>query len=384
MDVNKPIIIKTVNRLLHQAIEEEVSSIHCEFSRESGLSVAWKRHEQLTPVAVFVEPMAEDVKDYLHALLKWPRGKILDPKTISITTDLGKISLQAWGLATKDGEKIVLTLKEAGGDLIPLDSLGFNNEHLALLKPAIATSGLVIITGPSGSGKTTTAYAILSALNANKANVYSIEETPAHNLPGINQLVCPKGLDWPMLFRTLDKQDADIIYLDINESIPPANELTLLATKKLVIINLDASSISDCLAKLDLGAGVSKINLIINQVLARQLCPHCGFSYKLDQATFNELVKDFGILDQDLIGLDLYHNAGCATCNHSGYLGHVGLFEMLAPSPELKQLLANNLSASTKTKINEEIALSILEDGFIKAFQGLITAEELKKKAVSF
>lgn len=379
-----PIIIKTVNRLLHQAIEEEVSSIHCEFTREDGLSVSWMRHGQLTPVAVFTEPLAEGVKDYLHTLLKWPRGKILDPKTISITTDLEKISLQAWGLATKDGEKIVLTLKEAGGELVPLDSLGFNNEHLALLTRAITTSGLVIITGPSGAGKTTTAYAILSALNANKANVYSIEETPKANLPGINQLVCPKGLNWPMLFRTLDKQDADIIYLDINESIPPAHELSLLATKKLVIINLDASSISDCLAKLDLGAGATKINLIINQVLARQLCSHCGFSYKLDQATFDELVKDFGILDQDLIGLDLYHNSGCANCNHSGYLGHIGLFEMLVPSQELKQLLANNLSASTKEKINKEIALSTLEDGFIKALQGLITVEELKKKAVSF
>lgn len=376
-----PIIIKTVNRLLHQAIEEEVNSIHCEFTRATGLSVSWMRHGQLTPVAVFAEPMAEDVKNYLHTLLKWPQGKILDPKTISITTDLGKISLQAWGLATKDGEKIVLTLKEAGGELIPLDSLGLNNEHLALLKPAITTSGLVIITGPSGAGKTTTAYAILSALNANKANIYAVEKTTTQDLPGINQLVRPKGFDWPMLFRTLAKQDADIIYLDINESIPSADELTLLATKKLVLVNLDAPSISDCLAKLDLGGGATKINLIINQVLARQLCPHCGFSYKLDQATFDELVKDFGILDQDLIGLDLYHNAGCATCNHSGYLGHIGLFEMLAPSVELKQLLANNLSAPTKEKINEEIALSILEDGFIKALQGLITVEELKRIA---
>jgi len=376
-----PIIIKTVNHLLHQAIEEEVSSIHCEFTREAGLSVSWMRHGQLAPIASFAEPMAEDVKDYLHTLLKWPQGKILDPKTISITTNLGKISLQAWGLATKDGEKIVLTLKEVGSELIPLDSLGLNNEHLTLLKPAITTNGLVIITGPSGAGKTTTAYAILSALNANKANVYSIEKSATQDLPGINQLALPKGLDWTMLFRTLDKQDADIIYLDINESIPPAHELTLLATKKLVIVNLDASSMSECLAKLNLGAGVTKINLIINQALARQLCPHCGFSYQLDQATFDELVKDFGILDQDLIGLDLYHNAGCATCNHSGYLGHIGLFEMLAPSPELKQLLANNLSASTKEKINEEITLSILEDGFIKAFQGLITVEELKKIA---
>lgn len=375
-----PIIIKTVNRLLFQAIEEGASAIHCEFISGVGLSVSWSRHGEMTEVASFDEPLALGIKNYLYELLKWRRGAVAEAKTISITTNSHKISLQAQGLNTRNGEKIILNLKTAGNDLIPLDSLGLNNEHLNLLKPAITTSGLVIITGASGAGKTTTAYAILSALNANRANVYAVEDATGHDLAGINQLSRPRGLSWPMLFRTLEKQDADIIYLDINDSIPPAPDLSLLATRRLVIVSLDANSIGECLDKLNLGSGVAKINLIINQSLARCLCPHCAFSYQLDQPTFDELVKDFGILDQDLVGLNLYHNTGCEFCQHSGYIGHIGLFEMLAPSADLKQLLTRNgLTNETKNRINSEVTLSLLEDGFIKALQGLITVEELRK-----
>jgi type II secretory ATPase GspE/PulE/Tfp pilus assembly ATPase PilB-like protein len=206
-----------------------------------------------------------------------------------------------------------------------------------------------------------------------------VEEVASQDLPGINQLSRPAGVSWPMLFRTLDKQDADIIYLDINDSVPPAHDLSLLAQRKLVVVNLTANSIGECLAKLNLGSGVNKINLIINQALARRLCPHCAFAYKLDRPTFDELVKDFGTLDEDLVGLELYHNAGCEVCNHSGYIGHLGLYEMLAPSTELKQLITNlGLTNAVQTKINADITLSLPEDGFIKALQGFITVEELK------
>lgn len=369
-----PIIIKAVNRLLLQAIEEEVKALHWEFPRDGSLSVSWLRHGQLEAVAGFAKPLSTGIKNYLNRLIKQPATNI------TVATPAGQISLRASRLPIKGGEKIVLNLKPTGGDLIPLNCLGLNNEHLALLKPAITASGLVIITGPSGAGKTTTAYAILSALNANRANVYAVEDMAGQDLPGINQLSRPPGLSWPMLFRTLEKQDADIIYLDINDSIPPAHDLTILATRRLVIVSLDASSISDCLTKLNLGSGVNKINLIINQALARRSCPHCAFSYQLDRPAWDELVKDFGTLDEDLIGLDLYHNSGCEICNHSGYVGHLGLYEMLAPDMELKQLITNvGLTNAVQSKIQADITLSLPEDGFIKALQGFITIEELKR-----
>jgi type II secretory ATPase GspE/PulE/Tfp pilus assembly ATPase PilB-like protein len=376
---NKPVIIKAVNRILHQAIADEASALHCDFNRDDGLNIIVIQHGQAKEVANFSGIQARDMINYLAQLIKWTIGPIYESKTISLTTDLGKINLEAQGLATKNGTKIILNFKPKGNELIPLDSLGLNNEHFNLLKPAITFTGLVIITGPSGAGKTTTAHAILSALNANRANVYAVENYNQQTLPLINQLSRPKGLSWAMLFRNLEKQDADIIYLDLNGSLPEAHDLYLLSTRRLVIISLEANSIAECLSKLNLGVGANKINLIINQALIRQSCPKCGFSYQLDQPTYDELIKDFGMLDQDLIGLDLYHNTGCVACHHSGSLGHIGLFEMLIPSPDLKKLLVSGVSSKAELKIKEEVNLSLLEDGFVKALQGLVTVEELKK-----
>lgn len=376
---NKPVIIKAVNRLLHQAIADETSALHCDFNHDDGLNIMAMQHGQSKEVANFSPVQGRDMIDYLAQLIKWTPSHVYESKAISLTTDLGKINLEAQGLATKNGTKIILNFKPKKSELIPLDSLGLNNEHFNLLKPAITSTGLVIITGPSGAGKTTTAHAILSALNASRANVYAVESYSQQKLPGINQLSRPKGLSWAMLFRNLEKQDADIIYLDLNGSLPEAHDLYLLSTRRLVVISLEANSIKECLSKLNLGVGANKINLIINQALIRQSCPYCGFSYRLDQPTYDELTKDFGLLDQDLIGLDLYHNIGCPACQHSGSLGHIGLFEMLAPSQDLKKLLVSGVSSKAELKINEEISLSLLEDGFVKALQGLVTVEELKK-----
>ncbi len=381
MSLDKPLIVKTVNRLLLNAIEEGVNFIHCEFINGDGLNIAWLKEGRLNEIACFTEPLSEDIKNYLHALFHWTSQRFLSPTTITLTTDSGKINLHAQGLATKNGEKIIINLKSTDGAVIPLASLGLNNEHLSLLKTAITSNGLVVITGPHNSGKTTTAYAILTALNANRANIYTIENVIGKKLLGINQLSRPRGLSWSMLFRTLEKQDADIIYLDATDDcLPSSSELSSIINRRLLILNLEATSIDNCLAKLNLGQGTAKINLIINQRLVRRLCPHCVFNYQLDQTIFNELIKDFGSLDQELIGLNLYHNGGCNLCQHSGYSGYLGLFEMLLPSTDLKQLLINGgVSAQAQALINEEVTLSLLEDGFVKALQGLVTVEELKK-----
>jgi type IV pilus assembly protein PilB len=300
-----------------------------------------------------------------------------------------------------DGEKAVLRLLPDTAQQLSLEQLGFQPQSYEIVKRNISKPhGMILVTGPTGSGKTTTLYTILQILNKPEVNISTVEDPVEYKMPGINQCqVQPKiGFTFASALRAFLRQDPNIILVgEIRDNETADIAINAAMTGHLVLSTLhtnDAATTIPRLTDMQIPTFLiaSTLNLVIAQRLVRKICKNCIESYKLDKRMIDELEKQFNIpeLEKNLVQLGylpkgqkltqvlFYRGRGCQQCDNSGYKGRLGIYETLEVDETISELI-------TKRAEKEEIhnvavkngMLTIVQDGFIKAKQGITTIEEV-------
>lgn len=404
ISVSKEIpITRIVDTLLEHAIIEGASDIHIE-PEEKDVLVRYRIDGILHNVMTLPKNIQPGLISRIKILsnLKVDEHRLPQDGRFKIKSETYKVSFRVSIIPTFDGEKIVMRLLNEKSQTLTLEQLGFQNKPFDVVKKNIEKPhGIILVTGPTGSGKTTTLYTVLNILNTPKVNISTIEDPIEYRMRGVNQSqVNPKiGFTFASGLRSLLRQDPDIIMVgEIRDQETAEIAIHSAMTGHLVLSTIhtnDAVSTIPRLTEMGVPAFLisSTLNLIIAQRLVRRICPDCIQSYNLDEKMIDELKKHFDInkiletLEREKIisnkknGLKellFYRGKGCNKCRDTGYKSRIGIYEVLENENKLSNLISQNLSIE---KIKEytlsKNMLTMVEDGFIKAKNGITTIEEI-------
>jgi type II secretory ATPase GspE/PulE/Tfp pilus assembly ATPase PilB-like protein len=280
-------------------------------------------------------------------------------------------------------------LRKSGG--IPtLPDLGLRGISLKSLETAILRPhGIIIVCGPTGSGKTTTLYSVLSRLNTTRINIASLEDPVEYEIPGVNQVqINPAvGLTFASGLRSFLRQDPNIILVgEIRDKETTDLAIQAALTGHLVFSTLHTSSAAGALPRLlDLGAEgfllASTVNAIIGQRIVRKICSHCKESYPIPPQLLAEIKLILGPLFPSNEA-KLYRGKGCIECASLGYMGRVGIYEVLPATEKISRLITERASeqALEKQAVSEGM-ITMKQDGYLKVLQGETTFEEVLRVA---
>ena len=287
------------------------------------------------------------------------------------------------------GEKVVLRLLTSHYRQFGLTDLGMSELALDRVKTGFEKPyGMILSTGPTGSGKTTSIYAILKILNTREKNIATIEDPVEYEIDGINQIqVNPKtNLTFAEGLRSILRQDPDIIYVgEIRDEETAGIAINSAMTGHLVLSTLHTNDAATALPrlidmKIEPFLVASCINIIIGQRLVRKICDRCKVSYIEDPAILAkhfrpELIKKYF---PDGKEVRVYKGKGCNVCHLTGYVGRVGIFEVLEVTDAIKDLVTQKADSSVVAKkAIEEGMMTMMEDGLTKIQLGVTTTEEV-------
>jgi type IV pilus assembly protein PilB len=396
-------VIRIVDTLLEYAIFENASDIHIEPS-EKEIVVRYRIDGILREVMTLPKTAQAGIVARIKILsnLKLDEHRLPQDGRFKINSDNYKVAFRVSIMPVFDGEKVVMRLLNESGQILSLEQLGFQKRSYDLVKANInKPHGMILVTGPTGSGKTTTLYTVLNILNTPEVNIATVEDPVEYRMTGVNQSqINPKvNFTFAAGLRALLRQDPDVIMVGEIRDLETA-EIAIHAamTGHLVLSTLHTNDAVSTLPRLqDMGIAsfliATTLNVIVAQRLVRKICPDCIYSYNLSKETIKELENRFnissildsltreGILassDMELSELLFYRGKGCKRCNNSGYKGRIGIYEVLDNTAELQKLIMQKSSAQQlQEQAENQKMLTMIEDGFIKAKNGITTIEEV-------
>jgi general secretion pathway protein E len=346
LDANDSHIVTIVDWLLQYAYHQRASDIHIEPRREQG-NIRFRIDGVLHTVYQMPLPILIAVTSRVKALGRMDvveKRRAQDGRVKTKTPEGQEVELRLSTMPTAFGEKLVMRIFDPQVLLHSLSELGFTKGDAKHWREMTAqTHGIVLVTGPTGSGKTTTLYSTLKALADPGLNLCTIEDPIEMVVPSFNQMQVNHdiGLDFSSGVRTLMRQDPDIVMVGEIRDLETA-EMAIQAslTGHLVLSTLHTNDAPTAITRLmDLGVPPYLINATLNGVVAqrlvRTLCPHCKKEGKVEPAAWDALTKPWSVPQPQKVSLPV----GCGKCRHTGYLGRVGLYEILRLGPELKALV---------------------------------------------
>ncbi|MGF1758445.1 type IV-A pilus assembly ATPase PilB [Photobacterium sagamiensis] len=377
-------VTRYINQVLLEAVRKNASDIHFEPYEES-YRIRFRcdgiLHQHATPPAHLSRRLSTRLK-VMSKLNIAERRQPQDGRIKLKLTPTLAVDLRVSSLPTLWGEKIVLRILDGSSASLDIDLLGYNakqkQDYLAALEQP---QGMILMTGPTGSGKTVSLYTGLKILNTDERNVSTAEDPVEINLPGINQvhINTQVGLGFAEALRSFLRQDPDIVMVgEIRDIETAAIAVKAAQTGHLVLSTLHTNSAAETITRLT-NMGIedfnlaSSLSLIIAQRLARRLCKHCKQEHQLDAITRDKLViPQHQVIYQANI-------LGCDDCN-KGYLGRVGIYEVMTFSRELAQALV----AGASTLELEEIACKqgmqcLQQSGIEKLTDGVTSLAELQR-----
>jgi type IV pilus assembly protein PilB len=397
-------IINIVNSILEHAVFENASDIHIEPS-EKEVIIRYRVDGMLKQVMTLPKTVKNGIIARMKILsnLKIDEHMVPQDGRFKIQIQDEKFSFRVSIMPVYDGEKIVLRLLHEGQKPLNLEQLGFLPKAEELIRSAITKPhGMILVTGPTGSGKTTTLYSILGILNTSNVNISTIEDPIEYHVSGINQSQTNTrvGYDFATGLRAFLRQDPDIIMVgEIRDKETAEIAIHASMTGHLVLSTLHTNDAPTTLPRLlDMGIPPFLIaftaNIIFAQRLVRKICDHCKKEYKLEKKAVAELNKiaDIGRLstffeslnipfskkEKSFDSLTFFHGEGCRKCGKSGYKGRVGIYEVMEITEPMKRKINERANAlEIKEEAIKEGMVTILEDGIIKAKQGITTIEEV-------
>ncbi|OGP76544.1 MAG: hypothetical protein A2V86_05095 [Deltaproteobacteria bacterium RBG_16_49_23] len=287
------------------------------------------------------------------------------------------------------GENVVLRILDQSSPLLTLEDLGFSEEMLAQFRQLIRkTTGILLVTGPTGSGKTTTLYASLNMINSVDKNIITIEDPVEYRLSLIRQTqVNPKaGITFATGLRSILRQDPDVIMVgEIRDLDTSQVAIQAALTGHLVLSTLHTNDATEAITRLlDIGVEPylisSSVIGVLAQRLVRTICPHCKTLSPVDDETLKELGEN---IPKSKEPPAFYHGKGCRQCKQSGYLGRIGIYELLVLNEKIKRLISEKASAQVIREVARETTglKSLREDGLTKVLKGVTTRDEVDRVA---
>jgi general secretion pathway protein E len=375
-------VIKLVNLLLARAVESRASDVHIEpFADE--LKVRYRIDGILHDIESVPKRLQPAIisRIKIMAKLNIAERRLPQDGRIKIRLDVQEIDLRISIIPVLYGESVVMRILDMTGSAINLNGLGFSGEVLASFNRLITKpNGIILVTGPTGSGKTTTLYGVLDTINSPDKKIITVEDPIEYQITGINQIpVKPSiGLNFASTLRHIVRHDPDVIMIgEIRDRETAEIAIQSALTGHLVFSTLHTNDSPSAITRLiDIGVEnfllSSTVRGILAQRLVRTICPQCREVDKSWQ-DINEL---------QALGLnstaELYIGCGCSKCNHTGYFGRIGIFELLLMSEEIRGLIVRNAETS---RIREAAVkggmISLLKDGVQKVLQGITTMREV-------
>lgn len=380
-------VVRLVNQMLQQAVQLRVSDIHVD-PMETKVMIRYRIDGQLRTERVLPKSMQGIITARLKIManLNIAERRLPQDGRIKMQVDLRNVDIRVSTLPTVFGEKVVMRILDLSFGIKEVEKLDFNKRNLVLFKKMIQKPyGILLITGPTGSGKTTTLYSALNQLNQENVNIITIEDPVEYQLEGINQVqVNPvTGLTFAAGLRSILRQDPNIIMVGEIRDLETA-EIAVRAslTGHLVLSTLHTNdAISSIMRLRDMGVEpyliASSLIGVVSQRLVRRICPDCKQSYQP-----NEQEKIF--LQKRGISLEtLYRGRGCGSCNQTGYRGRIAIHEVLYMEDEMRRMIVQNqtLQELKKHALNNHM-IQLVDDGILKASQGLTTLQEVIREAI--
>jgi len=398
-------IIRIVDTLLKHAILQRASDIHIE-PTEKEVLVRYRIDGILRDAMTLPKTAASGIVARIKVLsnLKLDEHRLPQDGRFKIETEDYKYSVRVSILPVFDGEKIVMRLLSETAKAFTLEQLGLRGKTLEdvqdnLRKPV----GMILVTGPTGCGKTTTLYAMMEILNIPGVNISTVEDPVEYRMPRINQTqVNPKiGLTFASGLRSLVRQDPDILMVgEIRDNETASLAINAALTGHLVLSTLHTNSAAGSIPRLiDMKAEPfllsSTLNLILAQRLVRKLYDEKE-KYNLKEselkniAKYCDLDKILTILKEEKIvkpkatwkNIIFYRPKPTKECPE-GYKGRIGIYETLPITETIKELIVKSATADQiQEQAQKEGMRTMIEDGFIKAAQGITSIEEVLRVIV--
>ncbi len=378
-------VINLVNSIVERAIFAEASDIHIE-AGEKNMVVRFRIDGKLVEFMQQPSSRFPAIASRIKLLSQLDIAERRLPQDGRFTTRAGKREYDVRVSTAPDvrGESIVMRLLPKQRDELKLASLGFEVDHLSLIKEwGKLSNGIILVTGPTGSGKSTTLYGLLADIKTGEEKILTVEDPVEYQLDGIIQVQARAdiGYTFAKALRTFLRQDPDIIMVgEIRDKETADIAIQSSLTGHLVLSTLhtnDASSVFPRLA--DIGVEpyltAASIQGVQAQRLVRKLCPDCAQdapepSYiSIDDKAFN-LLGDKKPQWKKAVG--------CKACHGKGYRGRIGIYELIPVTNSIRQAIADNADVNKIRKLARSAGYrSLLEDGLLKAAKGITTVEEV-------
>lgn len=393
--VDEAPISKIVDVVLRHAIEGRASDIHIE-PTEEDLRVRYRIDGVLHSSLILPKSVHSAIVSRIKILsnLKIDEQRLPQDGRFHINMDGKPIDFRVSTFPTVIGEKVVLRILDKSTGAPTLEELGIFGKRLDLVMDAIKKPhGMFLITGPTGSGKSTTLYSILSMLNQPGVNIVTLEDPVEYFMDGVNQAqVRPEiGLTFATGLRSILRQDPNIIMVgEIRDRETAELAVNSALTGHLVFSTLHTNSAAGAIPRLmDMGIEpfllTASLNLVAAQRLVRKVCDKCISPTKpaagIEETIRKELadVSPDEYKDYKLDKLQVFVGRGCPVCGNTGYRGRIGIYEFIKVTKKIQDMIDARASGVeiAKTALKEEGAITMRQDGILKALKGLTTVEEV-------
>ena len=378
-------VIKLVNEIILEAINERASDIHIE-PYERALSIRYRIDGVLQEAAV-----PPQINQFKAAIIS--RVKILSNMNIAerrlpqdgrikFTVGNRQVDVRVSVIPMIFGEGVVMRLLDKATVLYSLPELGLDEKTFDQFQTLIAKPhGILLVTGPTGSGKTTTLYAALNAIVGTEKKVITTEDPVEYNLDGVNQIPVDHkvGMSFAMGLRAILRHDPDVVMIgEIRDLETARAAIQASLTGHLVLSTLHTNDAASAATRLiDMGIEPflvsSTLSGVMAQRLVRMICPDCKTELNPREVKLPK-AANFSKGDK------LFHGSGCRECRNSGYRGRTGLYELMMMNEELGEKIIQRVASSELVRTGCANGMRLLsEDGWLKVKRGNTTLAEVMR-----
>jgi len=385
-EANATPIIRYVDLILYQAIQDRASDIHFEpFELEFKIRyrVDGALYEMAPPPRHLALPVISRVK--VLANLNIAERRLPQDGRIQKNIAGRQVDLRVSTLPTQYGESVVLRVLDRSSVNLSLENLGMPDYILSYILETIEKpNGIFIVTGPTGSGKTTTLYACLNKINTIDSKLLTAEDPVEYDMEGIIQVPINEsiGLNFGRVLRAFLRQDPDRIMVGETRDLETAQiSIQASLTGHLVFSTLHTNDAPGAVTRLiDMGVEPfmisSSLEGVLGQRLIRKICMNCRTAYEPSEAVLSQM----GLSPHDIGDKQFYYGKGCDVCNQTGYKGRKGIYELLDISDPIRELINQRApSVVLKQKAVELGMMTLREDGLRSIYDGETTIEEVLK-----
>lgn len=410
-------IAQTINLLLEYAIRNSASDIHIE-PREDFVQIRYRIDGVLKEVNRLPVGVENALVSRIKILsnLKIDEHRVPQDGRFKIKVGGKQYALRVSTLPVTDGEKIVMRILDESNKALTLKDLGYWGHSLEIINEAITEpDGMILVTGPTGSGKSTSLFSVLTTLNTPEVNISTVEDPVEYKIQGVNQTQtnAKAGMTFASGLRSLLRQDPNIIMVgEIRDSETADLGVQAALTGHLVFSTLHTNNAATCLPRLlDMGIEpfliASTIKAVVGQRLVRRLCTFCREQYTPEKAEIDTFIRLFnlqkgqtfahihelegqaieqavggdtppGTTEQTITTLWRASKEGCNECNHTGYKGRIGIYEVLGNSVPIQKLI---MGGATSNDIQDQAIVegmtTMQTDGLVKSIRGETSVEEV-------